>query len=122
MFKLRQCAVCKIFLAAAIGVIAGGGMASESKSSLSLKIFSAGEVAYRDFSQSINGRVDISSELSIYLADIDNYRITLLAGDGDYYVVEFLPKPYKGQTLRGGGVQYKIANEDLHVIDIVKYK
>lgn len=105
----------------AISLAVGGAAASDNRGSLPPKIFLAGEAAYQEFSKSIVGQADGSSELSIYFSDIENYQITM-HGEKDSYVVTFLPKPYKGQLLRGGGAQYKIAKADLHVIDVVRYK
>ena len=121
MFKIDLGIARKVFVAAVISLVLGSAMASESGSSSSARIFLAGEAAYRDFSESISRQIDDSSELSVYLANIENYQITL-QGDEGYYVVTFSPKRYKGQTLRGGGAQYKIARKDFRVIDVVRYK
>jgi hypothetical protein len=121
MFRIDLGITKKFFVAAVISLVLGGAMASESGHSSSTRIFLAGEAAYRDFSKSVERQADRSSGLSVFLANVGNYEITLRE-ETDSYVVTFTPKRYMGQTLRGGSAQYKIDKKDFRVIDVVRYK
>lgn len=121
MFKIDLGIAPKFFVAAVISIVLGGAMASESGHSSSARIFLAGEAAYRDFSKTAERQADKSSDLSMFLTNAGNYEITLRE-EADSYIVTFTPKRYMGQTLRGGGAEYKMDKEDFRVIDVVRHK
>lgn len=109
------------YVVAAICFLFGNSMANESENLSSARIFLAGEAAYHDFSKSVKRQVVRTSDLSIFLANIENYEI-VLHEDPDSYVVKFTPRRYMGQTLRGGGAEYKIDKKNFLVIGVVRYK
>lgn len=121
MFKIDLGIAKKVFIAVVISLLLGGAMASERGDLSSARVFLAGEAAYRDFSKSVERQADLSSDLSMFLAKVGNYEITLRE-EIDFYVVTFAPKRYMGQTLRGGGAEYKIDKKDFRVIDVVRHK
>jgi len=85
------------------------------------RIFSAGETAYRSFSEIISHKTDNSSDFFVFASKIENYSMTLQE-DSTYYIVRFTLNNYRGNTVRGGGAEYKISKKNLHVADIVFFK
>jgi hypothetical protein len=95
--------------------------AAQEGAGLTIRIFRAGEVAYRDFDERLARATDSSLPLSKFLGSMRNYEISL-RDDGDTYIVTFLPTKFEGSTVRGGGAEYRIDKADLRVHDVIQFK
>lgn len=84
-------------------------------------LIDAGRVAYAEFSKALEQRNDRSTELGIYLSSIENYQLTLQQNE-NFYIVLIEPVIRPGQTIYGGGREYRISKKDLHVVDSVGHK
>lgn len=80
----------------------------------------AGAVAIEQFSFFL-GKEKPRDDSESFLSRIENYDVTIKV-DADSYTFMFIPKPYKGSHLKGGGAFYKISKADYKVIDTKRYK
>jgi hypothetical protein len=109
--------LCAIFLVSGNGALAG-----EREMQASPDIFVAGNVAYKDFldflAESYHRVKDRSGEDSydflIFMTRIESYHINL-EDNGEFFMVEFIPKDFGGNTSRGGGGIYKIRKNDFGI-------
>lgn len=61
--------------------------------------------AYGEFDRRLKIGVHDDTNLERHLADIDNYKSTVYQ-EGSSILVSFIPLPYQGSTLRGGGGRF----------------
>jgi hypothetical protein len=95
-----------------------GGM--ESRSSLRAGAIKAAYTACEKFSVAIN-REKNYGELGKFLSDINNYDVTIEPEKGGY-AVSFLPLPYEGEAIAGGGAVYHIDGVTYQIISERHYK
>lgn len=84
------------------------------------KIYLAGAAAHKAFSEQIVRKGE-GSELSSFLGKISNYEVHL-SEEAGYFLVVFVPRAFKGETLRGGGASFKVGKEDFRIIESLGIK
>lgn len=71
-------------------------------------------IAVEAFSQKFQRYQGDESELAIYMADIENYRIEIVQHSLEIQFT-FKPRPFQGQPLKGGGAVIVVARDSLEV-------
>lgn len=56
-----------------------------------------------------------------FLADVANYDVRIRS-DTDTYTFMFVPKPYHGDRIKGGGAEVIVQKKDNQVIDVKYFK
>lgn len=84
-------------------------------------VLAAAAVAYQDFESKLTSRKAGSSHLERHINNINNYYIKAHIAD-DSFVVEFVPMPLNGSSLRGGGVKYVVSPKSGEIIDYLEYR
>lgn len=80
----------------------------------------AGAVALEQFS-TILSKYSPKDETENFLSRIENYDVQVEVEENSYTFI-FIPKPYKGSRLNGGGAFYKIRRNDYKLLDTKRYK
>lgn len=68
-------------------------------------VISAFSRAYQDFGRRLKTQARGATELDRHLADIDNYKAIVYL-EGSRVVVQLMPLPYRGSSIRGGGGKF----------------
>lgn len=78
-------------------------------------------VAYSDFSKKIEQYSSEKSELAVYLANMNNYEVTIVHENRKCFVT-FAPRRLTSGRIKGGGARYEIDVIDFRIIDKIYYK
>lgn len=84
-------------------------------------VLEASAIAYRDFESKLASKGGGSSGLERHLYNIDNYSLKAYAS-GDSFVVEFIPMPLNGGSLRGGGAKYVVDAKSEEILNYSEYR
>lgn len=98
-----------------------GTQTQDSQMLFSSSMIKACMVAYDDFKSKISSQPVGSAELVAHVSNIDNYSVSV-GEDAANYVVTFLPDPYLGQVLKGGGARYVIDKASAEIKDVMRFK
>lgn len=78
-------------------------------------------IAFMDFSKKLESYSMNGLEIEVFLSNIESYQLKFESADS-LYLVTFLPKPFKGTTLKGGGAFYEINKQTLTIEKKKYYK
>lgn len=95
--------------------------ASARESEVDYPLIEAGRIAYAHFSKELQSCEDKTTKLGAFLSRMENYQLTLRQTP-DLYIVTIDPLLIDGETIYGGGGEYKISKESLRVVDFKKFK
>lgn len=85
------------------------------------KVLGAAVTAYQDFESKLMLKGAGSSELGRHIYNIENYYIKAYMLNGSF-IVEFLPMPLNGGSLRGGGAKYIVDAKSGEILDYLEYR
>ncbi|MBD8528317.1 hypothetical protein [Pseudomarimonas arenosa] len=77
--------------------------------------------AYNDFEKRVREQNPGDSDLERHLGNMTNYRMTIVA-DGSSLVVEIVPLPMNGESLRGGGARYVVDTETAVIVKFEPFR
>lgn len=83
--------------------------------------FKVCNIAFFDFSKKIESYSNDDSELETFMSHIENYNIKF-ESMSSLYLVTFLPKTFKGGSIKGGGAYYEIDKSTLIIAKKLYYK
>lgn len=83
--------------------------------------FNISTIAFIDFSKKLESYSMNGLEVEVFLSKIESYQLKF-ESENSVYLVTFLPKPFKGVQLKGGGAFYEINKQTLAIAKKIYYK
>jgi len=77
--------------------------------------------AYTAFEEELPQRAGGTRAFDIFMSNIENYRMSIYSEDRGF-VVEFSPKPFQGELVRGGVTRYTIDMTGSEILHVARYR
>ncbi|WP_164117627.1 hypothetical protein [Stenotrophomonas maltophilia] len=104
---IRKCCYLTVMVGLAVALFPPAALGSEVTQPSGSNVISAFSRAYQDFGRRLKAKAHGNTGLDQHLAEIDNYKAIVYL-EGSRVVVQLMPLPYKGSSIRGGGGQFVI--------------